>query len=376
MAPVSGNPLSAGSLAALMVSSLPPTSSPQLNSAWDAIALAAHAGMVAVGFKLIALGNEGRLDTPSDAAAPAPLPARWNAHSDDYGFRYLHPQSSMEYMLKVTRLGGQAVVLAVALGDNHTETFDVSAEHYISSSLLPATPLPGGEEATATKEEAERKMTDIFMGPGRLSDFGNLLKANIIQKLAPGLRKEGYEETTTVETSSSRQQQQPRRPDPADDPLRDPRYPPARPYVDPLADPLVQPPRRPVPAGDFPPPDFEDEYEINRPPRMPGGAPYHPGIGERDLYPPGLGPHDPMRPGGIGPNPFGGGGGAGGMHPTFDDPLFAGGPGRGGERGGADPQAPPGARWDPVGPGGGPRFSGQGGRPPNPFGGFGDGDFI
>lgn len=52
-------------------------------------------------------------------------------------------------------------------------------------------------------------------------------------------------------------------------------------------------------------------------------------------------------------------------------------------------RAPPGARYDPVGPGdgppnlrGGPRFPGGGGGgfggagPPNPFGGFGGGDFI
>ena len=43
-------------------------------------------------------------------------------------------------------------------------------------------------------------------------------------------------------------------------------------------------------------------------------------IGERDLYPPGLAPHDPFRGGGFGP----GGVGGGGMHPTFDDPLFGG----------------------------------------------------
>lgn len=50
-------------------------------------------------------------------------------------------------------------------------------------------------------------------------------------------------------------------------------------------------------------------------------------------------------------------------------------------------RAPPGARYDPIGPGdgppnlrGGPRFPGGGGSrgayPPNPFGGFGGGDFI
>jgi len=40
-------------------------------------------------------------------------------------------------------------------------------------------------------------------------------------------------------------------------------------------------------------------------------------IGERDLYPQGLGPHDPLRGGGFGP-------GGGGMHPTFEDPMFGG----------------------------------------------------
>lgn len=97
-----------------------------------------------------------------------------------------------------------------------------------------------------------------------------------------------------------------------------------------------------------------------------------PRYGDRDLYPQGLGPRDPFY-GGVGPGlgPQGGGG----MHPTFDDPLFA---GQGQAGRGYDPQAPPGSRYDPVGPGlgGHPRGAGMGGRPPNPFGGFGDGDFI
>jgi hypothetical protein len=81
-----------------------------------------------------------------------------------------------------------------------------------------------------------------------------------------------------------------------------------------------------------------------------------------------LGPHDPLRPhlgGGGLPRP----GGFSGMHPTFDDPLFQGpGRSRGQGSGGFDPQAPPGARWDPVGPGGGPRPR-QGGGPGAGFGG-------
>lgn len=70
------------------------------------------------------------------------------------------------------------------------------------------------------------------------------------------------------------------------------------------------------------------------------------------------------------------------MIPTFDDPLFSG----RGDLGAFDPQAPPGARYDPLGPGDGPpragagrfpdRQGGFGGAPPNPFGGLGDNDFI
>ena len=65
------------------------------------------------------------------------------------------------------------------------------------------------------------------------------------------------------------------------------------------------------------------------------------------------------------------------MHPTFDDPLFMGRPGFGGgdEFGGdADGlRVPPGARYDPVGPGGLPRLGGRGrgGGSGGGFGGFG-----
>jgi len=163
---------------------------------------------------------------------------------------------------------------------------------------------------------------------------------------------------------------------------------PARPNPYPAPEPLAaQPPRGPVP--DFPPPGFEDEYEVNRPPRgplhVPGTGPGFGNIGHDDLYPAGLGPHDPIRgtfapQGGIGPmglpRPHGGGG----MHPTFDDPLF-GGPRGGDGDDGFGGQLPPGARYDPVGPGGQPRFGGgrpggRGGGGFGGFGGFGGGDIV
>lgn len=89
-------------------------------------------------------------------------------------------------------------------------------------------------------------------------------------------------------------------------------------------------------------------------------------IGDRDLNPPGLGPNPSLGPF---PGPPGGG-----MHPTMDELMRRGG------RGGMNPEdpddflmRPPGARWDPTGPG-----QGRGGRGGfgGGFGGFGGGDFI
>ena len=278
----------------------------------------------------------------------------------------------MEYLVKINRLGNKAIIFGVGLGDDKTASFEVKAEDFISEGSL---------KEVSTSTDTATTLKNIFISTGRIYDLSTLFKNSIIQKLAPGIRKTGYDDTPTpVEQPRRNPETRP----PERDPLREDLLPPARPY--PFDDPLAAAPRRPIPPGDFPPPDFEDEYEINRPPRgipggIPGGRLPFGNIGERDLYPPGLGPHDPLR---IGP----GGGGyrsGGGMHPTFDDQIFGG----QGEGRTFNPRAPPGARYDPVGPGdgppnlrgglgfpGGPGGPGRGGFSGNPFGGFGSGDFI
>ncbi|CEJ58023.1 hypothetical protein PMG11_06695 [Penicillium brasilianum] len=322
-------------------------SQPSLQTAYEAVALIGHACMAAVDFRLVGLGEDHNLD--SSAESPA-LPTEWNANST-FAFRYAHPQSSMQYLLKVSRLGNNAVVFALALGDDRTSSFDIPTKDYISASALPF----------SQTENLTSSLRDVFISTARLSDLIGEFKINVIQKLAPGIYKEGYE----APSQASREQPEASR---QRDRLRDDSLPqPARPY--PFDDPLATAPRQPNPAPDFAPPGFEDEFEINRPPRgfppgFPGGRnPYN--IGERDLYPAGLGPNDPLR-GTMGPG-FGRGGG---MHPTFDDPLFG---GTGGAGGGYDPRAPPGARYDPPGPGFGPP-SGRGRGPGGGgFGGFGGG---
>lgn len=56
-----GNPLSAGSLATFMAASLPKGAGPQVKNPYEAIALAIHAGMIAVGFRLIGLGEDHKI---------------------------------------------------------------------------------------------------------------------------------------------------------------------------------------------------------------------------------------------------------------------------------------------------------------------------
>lgn len=116
-------------------------------------------------------------------------------------------------------------------------------------------------------------------------------------------------------------------------------------------------------------------YELPRPPRA--GQPYNPlSIGRSDLDPIPLGPGgNPFAP----PSLFGGAGEGDGMFVGRDHPMFRDrfrGPGTGPFAPGA---VPPGARFDPIGPGMGPMGSGMfnpmGGRPPR-VGGDPDNDEL
>lgn len=370
-----GDPLSAASLAKRMLSSLDRNASPQIKSPYDAIALACHAGMLAVGFNLRGLGEDHNIEAKQETNEPSPLPQEWNSSThNSYAFRYSHPQSSMQFILKIGRLGGKATIDGIALGDDKRTSFDITVSDYVSPSSLPATPVSERPEAD---DQALRDIQNIFISPARLTDLASLLKINVIQKLVPSLQKEGYEETRGPPVTGDARVPEPN-PGPAYDPPGRAEPNPARPNPFPYNDPLAAEPRRPFRPDPERPPDWDDEYDILRAPGRGGYQPRNPlSIGEQDLYPQGLGPNDPFRPS-LGPG-LGRPGGSGGMHPTFDDPLFGGRGGRGGD-GFGDAQVPGGARYDPVGPGdprGGPRFpGGMGGRPPNPFGGFGGGDFI
>lgn len=344
-----------------------------VSSSYELLALLTHACMTSLKFRLLGFDEEKRIEQEIQTHAPR-LPPSWNAGFGTLSFVYAHKQTSMTDLVNVTRMGSKAEIRGLAIGHDVIHRLEVVPRDYVDSSKLPLR-ITLREDGSEDRSDLPDKLRAAFVSEAKIEELIEKFKVNIIQKLIPKLQIDGYEESPDDRDARENAEQEAgrrggdrsgRRPFPPDTQPE-----PARPY--PFFDPLApQPPPQPVPAGDFPPPGFEDEYEINRPPRghppaMPGRSPYN--IGHDDLNPPGLGPHDPLRPSFVGgglPRP----GGSSGMHPTFDDPLFGG----QGSQGGYDPQAPPGARWDPVNPGGGiPRRGGGRGQGPFGGGGFGGG---
>jgi len=368
-------PFSPPTVLNIVKASLPqgPEAAPPLKSPYDAVAIFTHACMLSVGFRLVGLSEDDNLEAPIEGSNPKPLPQNWNTSPGNYGFRYAHSQSSLQYLIKVNRLGNKAVVMGLGIGDDKTTSFDIVVRDFLSESFYP---YSAGDGAA--------KLEDGFISTSRMQDLANLVKINIVQKLVPGLHKPGYEGGRSVESSTRQETQQPRR---RSDEFGQPGFP--RPYSGPGFGP--QPGRPPIPAGGERPPGFDDEYEILQPPRGSGGYGMGPGgrnplsIGEDDLNPPGLGRNPPLVGPFFGQGPGWGGPGPSGMHPGPDHPMFGGGGG-----GIPDPRFPPGARYDPVGPGDAPRGGlrgprgpggaggpqGFGGGPPNPFSSFGGGDFL
>ncbi|SPN99885.1 uncharacterized protein DNG_02737 [Cephalotrichum gorgonifer] len=286
--------------------------SSDLSTSYEVLALLIHSYMTALKFRLLGFDEDKRTEDECTALAPR-LPAKWNASFGSHSFVYAHKQSAMTFVVKVDRLGSKVEVRGLAVGDDRIYRFERNIRDVVRSAALPLriTLTEDGEE---DRSDLVEKLRGVFVSEQAINDTINDLKVNIVQKFIPSLQAEGYTETET-EPSRSHQRTQ----SPPLHPLEEPRPRPGHPY--PINDPLAAPPPRPRPIADFPPPGFEDEHEINSPPR--GLRPPHPSfdIGHDDLHPPGLGPHDPLRPSFIGGGGLPRPGGFGGMHPTLTTPC-------------------------------------------------------
>ncbi|KAI0033771.1 PI31 proteasome regulator N-terminal-domain-containing protein [Vararia minispora EC-137] len=301
-----------------LLQSLPrllPPGNKTLRSPSDAIACLLHTAMIAVGFRLIAVD-----DTPAITILDGVLPAHWNQHGPEHHtFRYRHEQSSLDFIMKTTKLGGRTLINAIAVESDKAASLDISTDDFTSPSFFPY----------SVDAESPVPLVHGFVSSNRVADLMDQFKLKIIQKLVPRLNKEGYTELpdegepSSVRAAPHRTQPRFARPDP----------PPAVP-----------------------------DHSFGLPSHVPQPNPLE--IGRRDRDP--LGIASPFAP----PPLFPGSGGDG-MYVGPNHPIFGGrgggvpAPGRGpwGGDGYLPPLgAPPGARFDPIGPS--PPFPGHGGGIP------------
>ncbi|KAG2152101.1 PI31 proteasome regulator N-terminal-domain-containing protein [Suillus cothurnatus] len=312
---MANNVLDPSALVGLLLNLLPSTNK-TLTSPHDGLAALVHTAFSALSFRLIATHDtSSAMEHPNNV-----LPDDWNTKGlVDRTFRYRHDQSGLEFVVKVIKLGQRTLISAIAVENDKSVSLDVATNDFVSPSFYPY---------DAAKSDAP-PLVHGFISSNRITDFISQLKLKIIQKLIPGLRKEGYIEET--EDSSSNAGPAPRAENP--------------------------PPIRPRPDS---PPYPDDPYHL-----PPGLRPRNPlEIGRRDLDP--FGGINPFQP----PSLFPGNGGDG-MFVGPDHPIF----GMRGNRGqemrgpwGGDGYlppmgAPPGARFDPIGPNPGPFNPSFNGRP-------------
>lgn len=323
-------PLNAAALCTIVRKSI--SSDLGLKSPYDGLACLVHACMLSTGFKFIGLGEDQRIEQPFTCENVSTLPNDWNTSSASmYAFRYTHTQSSMEFSIRISRLGNKTLIFGIASGDDKTCSFDIITQDFTSENFYPWKP-----------EENAEALANGYISMSRIKDFSQRFKINVLQKLIPGLNKEGYTEERSnavqpAESSVSRV--------PPGGPARDPLAEQPRPGYDPLAL-----PRRPIPRPSDWPPDFDDEYEMSGS----SARPFNPlaNYGDDDLRPAGIDSMDPLRR-----RP----GGRGGMHPTPEQILFP-------DAGYGTPtfpsprMPPPSARYDPVFPGDPRGSGGRGGR--------------
>ena len=301
-------------------SSALPSSTPLLRHPSDALAALIHTIMTRLDFRLTGLSETDRLATPASdtSSSSSKLPANWNTGGPDhYSFRYKHHQSSLDYLVKLVKLGNKMVIHGIAMQGTKTSSVEVVVSDWMSDSFWPW-----------PKEDDEGEpLVNGYIGSSRVKDLTGVYKRGVLQELVPGLTKDGYTEQHCGGAGAG-ESRQPTRPDGGEARPRPehPSHPPAA---------SVQPPpyRNPLIIGDR---DLDPlgGSPLALPPRFGGGT------GGGGFAPP------PLFPGGD----TGGGMHVGPNHPMFRD-RFA-------PNTGLPPGAvPPGARFDPIYPAGGAPFN-------------------
>lgn len=103
--------LDPSAILSLLPTLLPP-SPKELKSPQDGLTALLHTAMSSLGFRLIAIDDTA----PATSFPENILPNEWNKSGPgNYTMRYRHDQSSLEFVLKLTKLGGRTLINAIAI---------------------------------------------------------------------------------------------------------------------------------------------------------------------------------------------------------------------------------------------------------------------
>lgn len=102
--------LDPSALLSLIPTFLPP-SSKVLKTAHDGIAALLHTSFSALGFRLTSVDDASSIATLGNV-----LPVEWNRNGPGhYTFKYRHDQSSLEYVVKISKMGTRTLINAIAI---------------------------------------------------------------------------------------------------------------------------------------------------------------------------------------------------------------------------------------------------------------------
>ena len=97
-----------------LLSSLPNLLPPSctLKSPQDGIVSLVHSVMIALSFRIVGADDTDSITTYANNV----LPEHWNSHSPgNYTLRYKHEQSSLQFVVKVTKLAARTIINAIAI---------------------------------------------------------------------------------------------------------------------------------------------------------------------------------------------------------------------------------------------------------------------
>ena len=105
-----------------LLPSLLPQAKKNLASPEDAMAALVHSALTTLAFRLVAIDQ---LPTSLTSESNV-LPVEWNKNGPShYSFKYRHEQSSLDFLINVSKLGTRALVNAIALEVCRLEVFTV-----------------------------------------------------------------------------------------------------------------------------------------------------------------------------------------------------------------------------------------------------------